>query len=327
MKYNFDQPVLLAVVIPAYNVGDYIKKSVLSLESWLNNSSVSILIINDGSTDDTLGVALELQQKYSNVTVVSQQNSGLSKTRNRGLELTNSKFVYFFDGDDYMDGQLNDKILQIIDNDVADIVCLGYSKVDSNGNEISQHLFNKSQPTSLLTRKQFVASVVSDDKEPIAGYLPTKIVSRSLIGNTKFRDMNYEDMPFVMEMLAAGQSDRFLYLNRSIYKYVQRNASITHTVSVDNLSDKLLGLSIVQKCLLKMRLSQKVIEKNNRRSFIVALWVSSINSRSVHSSLVGKMCNRVLKNLFFARGRSYKGKFYQSLKGLMYLVLNKLQFA
>lgn len=327
MKYNFDQPVLLAVVIPAYNVGDYIRRSVLSLESWLNNSSVSILIINDGSTDDTLGVALELQQKYSNVTVVSQQNSGLSKTRNRGLELTNSKFVYFFDGDDYMDGQLNDKILQIIDNDVADIVCLGYSKVDSNGNEISQHLFNKSQPTSLLTREQFVASVVSDDKEPIAGYLPTKIVSRSLIGNTKFRDMNYEDMPFVMEMLAAGQSDRFLYLNRSIYKYVQRNASITHTVSVDNLSDKLLGLSIVQKCLQEMGLSQMVIEKNNRRSFIAALWVSSINSRSVHSNFVGKMCNKVLENLFFARGISYKGKFYQSLKGLMYLVLNKLQFA
>jgi glycosyltransferase involved in cell wall biosynthesis len=89
----------IAIVIPAYNASQYLRESI---ESVLNQTfqDFQLLIIDDGSTDDTSGIARGYCQQDSRVKLISQTNQGLSATRNRGIDLTDSKFVTFLDADD-----------------------------------------------------------------------------------------------------------------------------------------------------------------------------------------------------------------------------------
>ena len=92
---------LLTVVVPAYNVENYIGEC---LDSLINQTLTNhkIIIINDGSTDNTEKICLEYQEKYSTlITYVYQSNQGLGEARNAGLRLVDTSYVTFLDSDDW----------------------------------------------------------------------------------------------------------------------------------------------------------------------------------------------------------------------------------
>lgn len=89
----------LSIIIPCYNAGKFISDTVTMFESQSINDC-EIIIINDGSQDNTLEIITSLKEKYSNVLIVDQKNEGVSVARNRGLKCATGKYVYFFDSDD-----------------------------------------------------------------------------------------------------------------------------------------------------------------------------------------------------------------------------------
>ena len=95
-------PILMSVVIPVYNVEKYLREC---LDSVINQTlkEIEIICVNDGSTDSSLAILEEYAKKDSRISVVSQENSGLSVTRNVGLDLARGKYVYFLDSDDHID--------------------------------------------------------------------------------------------------------------------------------------------------------------------------------------------------------------------------------
>ncbi len=92
---------VLSIIIPVYNAKQYIH---MTLDSCLNqnipHSAYEILCINDGSIDDSLLILEEYAKKYENIRVFNQPNSGVSKTRNRGIELAQGDYIWFVDADD-----------------------------------------------------------------------------------------------------------------------------------------------------------------------------------------------------------------------------------
>lgn len=92
----------VSVVVPIYNVEDYLEDCLDSLViQSLNN--IEVIMVNDGSTDKSGEIALEYSLKYSNFKLVSQKNSGLSSARNTGIALAQGEFIYFLDSDDYLE--------------------------------------------------------------------------------------------------------------------------------------------------------------------------------------------------------------------------------
>ena len=92
----------VSIIVPVYNVSNYLGKC---LESLVNQSlkDIEIIVINDGSTDNSLEIAREYEKKYSNIlTVYSQNNGGLSDARNHGLKYAKGKYIAFVDSDDYV---------------------------------------------------------------------------------------------------------------------------------------------------------------------------------------------------------------------------------
>lgn len=118
----------VSVIIPVYNAQDTIRKCV---ESVINQTykEIEILLIDDGSKDQSLEVIKSIND--DRIRVVSKQNEGAAKTRNKGIELATGKYITFIDNDDFIDKEYIERhITQIGDNDV---IISGYRRPDQNG--------------------------------------------------------------------------------------------------------------------------------------------------------------------------------------------------
>lgn len=90
---------LLSIIIPCYNSGRFIRRSIeMLLRQGL--SDCELILVNDGSTDDTLSLLREYERAYPDISVIDQENQGVSVARNKGLEAAKGEYVYFLDSDD-----------------------------------------------------------------------------------------------------------------------------------------------------------------------------------------------------------------------------------
>lgn len=95
---------LFSLIVPAYNIDKYINKCIDSLyDQDLDINKYEVIIINDGSEDDTEKVIIDYKNKYTNLLFISQNNSGVSVARDKGLSCASGKYVLFLDGDDWIE--------------------------------------------------------------------------------------------------------------------------------------------------------------------------------------------------------------------------------
>lgn len=112
----------LSIIIPAYNVGQYLERCVDSCQRQnIGKSDYEVVIVNDGSTDNTLDIANLLTHKYENVRVITQENKGLSGARNTGIDNANGDYLWFVDGDDYIKDNVLIQLLKVAFDDNLDI--------------------------------------------------------------------------------------------------------------------------------------------------------------------------------------------------------------
>ena len=122
---------ILSIIIPLYNKEKYIEyclKSVVSQD--LPSSEYEIIVIDDGSTDSSAEIAEGFACQHSNVHFSSQENQGLSATRNRALDVAKGDFVYFLDADDYLASNTLSELTNIAKSHKLDI--LGFKSLNVN---------------------------------------------------------------------------------------------------------------------------------------------------------------------------------------------------
>lgn len=93
--------ILISVVIPIYNVRDYLRRCLDSLYCQIGQM-IEVILVNDGSTDDSLYICKEYAGKYMNTIVIDKDNGGLSDARNVGTCVATGKYVYYLDSDDWL---------------------------------------------------------------------------------------------------------------------------------------------------------------------------------------------------------------------------------
>ncbi len=125
----------ISVIVPAYNCGEFLHNCVLSILTSIDQNS-EVLIINDGSTDNTLDVAHNMSIRDSRVRIISQANQGVSAARNTGIEHARGKYIAFVDSDDWIDAPFTiyKSMLDALTINNAEIVIAGYttSKTECN---------------------------------------------------------------------------------------------------------------------------------------------------------------------------------------------------
>lgn len=119
----------ISVIVPIYNSEKYIRRCI---ESIINQTykELEIILINDGSTDNSLDIISEYKKNDSRIVVINQKNSGVAFSRNKGLNVSKGEYLMFMDNDDYIDLDYIEKMYDLIGNN--DIVVSGYKRVTDN---------------------------------------------------------------------------------------------------------------------------------------------------------------------------------------------------
>ena len=116
--------ILLSIVIPVYNVQNYIGKCLDSLKT--SDNRIEILVVDDGSPDASCEVIKNYEKNYPNIHYIKKENGGVSSARNLGIALSKGKYVTFVDGDDFVDEQYLPKIMEYIQTLDFDLLCFNY---------------------------------------------------------------------------------------------------------------------------------------------------------------------------------------------------------
>lgn len=120
----------LSIVVPVYNVEQYVRKCILSIINQDDDlfKSIELIIVNDGTKDKSVEQIKDLVAHYDNITLVNQGNAGLSVARNNGMKLAKGDYVWFVDSDDWISSDALKVLLPHLDN-VNDLVPFAYTQV------------------------------------------------------------------------------------------------------------------------------------------------------------------------------------------------------
>ena len=151
---------LISIIVPTYNVEKYIRTCIESILAQTYRN-VEVIIVNDGSTDQSLAVISDLICSHHNVKVINQKNQGLSVARNTGIDVATGKYIAFVDADDKIMPGFVSSLYQIADKTGADIVRGSFR--DFNGNIPKAWVPDFNVPTNCgtIVLDQFLSSNIS----------------------------------------------------------------------------------------------------------------------------------------------------------------------
>lgn len=148
----------ISVIVPVYNTASYLSRCIASLVNQ-TYSDLQIILIDDGSTDESGAIADEWQTKDPRIEVYHQTNKGQSAARNVGLLHAKGEYIAFVDSDDYIDSNYFSTMLQAAD-DATDCVQTGYRRVKQSGEMIKtyrpKHFYQYTSPCMRLYRRGFI---------------------------------------------------------------------------------------------------------------------------------------------------------------------------
>ena len=134
----------LSVVVPVYNVEQYVRKCIQSIIYQEDNlfEDIELIIVNDGTKDKSIEQIKDLVDKYDNIRLVNQENQGLSVARNTGMARAQGDYVWVVDSDDWISSDALKVLMPHLDN-VNDIISIAYTRVTENEETPEAVFFNK----------------------------------------------------------------------------------------------------------------------------------------------------------------------------------------
>ena len=213
---------LIAIIIPVYNVSRYLKRCLSSILAQ-SYDDFEILLVDDGSLDESSEICDSLLMKDSRIHVFHQPNGGVSTARNLGLEKAAGEFVTFVDGDDY----IHPCFLETL-----------YHALEQTGSQVSMiksiKVYEYQEPQTLpipspriLSQDETIKYMFLNSKIDVYFLaLWNKMYTRKVIEGLQFKDIVSEDGEY--NLRAYLRMDKLAYVDCPLYYYTQRRASLTH---------------------------------------------------------------------------------------------------
>ena len=226
---------ILSIIIPVYNVELYLQKCLESVyDQNLNNFEV--IAVNDGSTDSSLDLLEKFKYKNRNLSIINQENKGLSSARNTGLKASKGKYVYFLDSDDYLLPEVLKKMLDFIQFHNLEIAA--FNAVNSDGKQY----FSESIHIDGLNSGYEYSKILDEfdfslPPAPVWLYLFNKEFLES--NNIEFADgMLHEDVHFTLRCLKLTKKIGLLNFP-VLFHRITRDGSITSNVTINHVNSML----------------------------------------------------------------------------------------
>jgi len=228
-RFKVIKMVKFSVIIPVYNSGKYLKKCVDSIINQ-NYDNYEIIIINDGSTDDSLDYCNEIKNFCDKVFVYSQENQGQLPTRLKGVSLATGDYCLFLDSDDWFEADTFNKLSLKCQEYDADIFCFRIKTIYEFNEK-----YNKCSPEIFPE-----GTVFTDDKLPLIKLIfeschlnavtnkavKTDLAKKSIIDTSKYTELRQgEDVLQAISLIK--NANKIVFTNEAFYNYLIHGENIT----------------------------------------------------------------------------------------------------
>lgn len=212
---------LVSIIIPIYNVEKYIS-SCLDTIIKQTYKNIEILLIDDGSTDNSSKVCDEYAKKDNRIIVAHKTNVGVSKTRNTGLEMAHGEYIYFVDSDDYISLNTIERLIETLKESGCDCAYLNAVEVDDDGN-----IFNKHQnyySGAVVDGNKVVEDILTDK---IGSHLWRFITKREFYEGISFpQGQVFEDVYVIFRIIEKCK--KIAFLGEDLYYYRKNDKGIVN---------------------------------------------------------------------------------------------------
>jgi len=219
----------VSIVIPVYNVEQYLKKC---LDSAVKQTlqEIEIIAVNDGSIDNSLKILEEYSQRDNRITIITQENQGLSGARNTGIKCAKGEYLLFLDSDDYIEHDMAEVLYKRAIKENADVVICRYKQVDINGNTKY-----KSGITDTFSKEQHFRRVLAAQSFSMAC---DKLFKRDLFVSNDILfplGLYHEDVYTTYKLFFYAKS--ICVEEKYFYNWLVRQGSISKSINEKHIKD------------------------------------------------------------------------------------------
>lgn len=297
----------ISVVVPAYNAENTIERCILSILNQ-THKELEVIVVNDGSTDNTEKIINKMICNDCRIKLINIPNGGVSHARNKGIDNASGDYITFVDSDDYIDKEMYETLLNIINENNVMIAHCSYKNVDESGNVIS--VVGNNDRVIKLNHDEALSCLISG--RLFIGGLWNKLFHRSLFETIRLD----EDLKYAEDILANFQLfdlvDKSIYIDKAYYNYVSCENSATH--SAETLLYSKQWLYVNRKIYLMSK--GKDYEALAERAFASGLLATYKNITFSKNSNAKKEKNQLILEILYYK----KKNFYNLKEKLLYYI-------
>ena len=211
---------LISVIVPVYNVAQYLEKSIASIQQQ-TYQNLEIILVDDGATDESGRLCEKIAEQDERVLVYHKENEGLSQARNDGLKQAHGDYVIFIDSDDYIHPEMIASLYQQLVNEDADVSSCGVMNVYAN----SESPQTENQDDYFVCDTEtFLREYLNGEKIP--GTICNKLIKKEIAAQLTFpKGLIYEDAYYHFDLIKVAK--KYVVNTKPYYYYFHRGDSIT----------------------------------------------------------------------------------------------------
>lgn len=232
---------LVSLIIPVYNVRNYLFKALSSVEKQTFKNA-EVIIINDGSTDGSDKIINEFSKRNKNFIVINQENRGLSAARNVGIQVSRGEYIAFMDSDDYIEPKFLETLYNAAVKNNADIVCCNFNLYFPERN-LKMFMPITSFPGTFSSTRALKKLILDCGVRYFAW---NKLCKREIFieNNIRFYNMYFEDIATSPRIFYYA--NKIVLLGKALYNYTNRKNSILNTMNVKKIIDFIRSLGVIR---------------------------------------------------------------------------------
>ena len=220
----------LSIIVPVYNVEEYIRPCIESIfKQGLNDNAYEVIIVNDGTEDNSIGVIQDIINEHDNITVINQENQGLSVARNNGIAQAKGEYILMLDSDDLLiENRLPILLNKALETQV-DLVVADFLRM-TNKDILT---FHKEGKHEITFQEKTGEQLFLEDLDPYQCNVWRTLYRRTFLCENKLSfipGIYYEDLPFTYECYLKAQRCLRMFCFFHIYRD-NRSGSITASFS------------------------------------------------------------------------------------------------
>ena len=211
---------LISVIVPVYNVAQYLEKSIASIQQQ-TYQNLEIILVDDGATDESGRLCEQIAEQDERVLVYHKENEGLSQARNDGLKQAHGDYVIFIDSDDYIHPEMIASLYQQLVKEDADVSSCGVMNVYAN----SESPQTENQDDYFICDTEtFLREYLIGEKIP--GTICNKLIKKEIAAQLTFpKGLIYEDAYYHFDLIKVAK--KYVVNTKPYYYYFHRGDSIT----------------------------------------------------------------------------------------------------